>query len=498
VPSASHKATLKPIRAAIYTRISEDPLGREEGVTRQMEDCRALAEDRSWEVVLTQTDNDLSAFRGRSRPGYETLMAAVQRGEIDWIVTYSLSRLWRNRAERATGIGMLGEHRVGIAPVKGSDIDLTHAQGRFVAGLMGEFDTAESEIKSERVARAASQRAQQGRANGRCGYGWKREYVRDDQGRVLSWKDVVDEPDADVVRRIVDDLLAGVTLRAITTRLNADQTPSPTGKRWITSSVRKLAVRGLNIGIRRHGDQTYRAAWDPIVDEEKHLRVTALLADPARRTQRAASRSHLLTFGIGRCGVCQGVLVVKRTGPAAKKTALYVCREKGCVGRREDWVDRLVVRTVCHRLADPAAGPIFRCEPDEVSLADAQQLVDELRGRLDDAAEAYGNDQIDLQQLTRITGKLRPKLEAAEQRARQAAPEGLPEFVEDLIAATDKQAAWDSLTLTQQRRALEVFDLEVVIKPARGGPGFKPESVEVLWPGDERHGGGVGHLSLPL
>ncbi len=477
----SKKTKTAPIRAAIYCRISEDPRGLERGVQRQEEDCQALAIGRGWQVVATFTDNDISAFRGQARPGYESMMAMAKWGDVDWIVAYGLSRLWRNRRERADGIEALSKAQVGVALVKGSDLDLTNAQGRMYAGIVGEFDTAESEIKAERVARAASQRAQEGRANGACAYGWRRVYQRDNNGRVLSWHDEIDAEQAEVVRGIVRDLLSGVTLRAVTARLNAEGKLSPLGKPWIPSSARKLAVRDLNVGIRRHGAETYTAAWEPIVDLEQHLKVKALLADPSRRTQRAASRAHLLTFGIGICGVCLGVLAVKRVGPAGKKVPLYVCRQKGCVGRREDWVDETVHRTVCHRLADPAAWPIFRDDPDGHSLAEARQLVDDLRARLDGAAEAYGNGLIDLQQLTTVSEQIRPQLEAAEQRARQADP-AEPEFVEELRAAPDKRAAWDELSLTQQRKALEVFGLQVVIKPARGGPGFKEDSIEVNWP----------------
>jgi DNA invertase Pin-like site-specific DNA recombinase len=473
----------KVLRAAIYCRISEDPRGLERGVHRQQEDCQALATARGWEVVATFIDNDISALRGQQRAGYQKMMAAVGRGEIDRIVTYGLARLWRNRRERADGMEALAKARVSVALVKGSDLDFTSAAGRMYAGVLGEFDTAESEIKAERVARAAAQRALEGRANGQCAYGWKREYQRDQQGRVLGWQDVVDEPAADVVRGIVQDLLAGVPLRAITARLNAGGPPSPQGGHWITSSVRKLALRDLNIGVRTHGGQTYKAAWEPIVDEEQHLRVKALLADPNRRTQRVASRSHLLTFGIGTCGVCGGVLAVSRKGPPGKKMPLYVCRDRGCVGRREDWVDALVVRTVCHRLANRDAQTVFHNAVEGHGLEDARRRVDGLRGRLDDAAEAYANNQIDLQQLTMITEKIRPQLEAAEQVVRQVAP-GVPEFVEELLTATDTLAAWNRLSLVQKRKALEVLGLHVVIKPARGGPGFKEDSVDVVWPGE--------------
>lgn len=433
---------------------------------------------RGWEVVGTYTDNDISALKGQTRCGYEGLMAAVAQREIDWVVTYGLARLWRNRRERAHAIETLSQARVSVALVKGSDLDLTSAAGRMYAGILGEFDTAESEIKAERVARAASQRAQEGRANGACAYGWKRIRQLDAQGRVVSWTDVVDQPAAEVVRGIVRDLLAGVPLRAVTARLNAEGTLSPLGKPWIPSSVRKLALRDLNIGIRRHVDQTYPAAWEAIIDEDEHLRVKALLADPGRRTQRAASRVHLLTFGIGYCGVCRGVLNVKRVGPPNKKTSLYTCKDGGCVGRREDWVDELVARTVSQRLARPDAASIFL--PEGPGADEARQLADELRERLNNAGDAFAVGEIDRQTLARITGKVGPELEAAEKRAHR--PDGVPPLVQELMGAADTRAAWDELDIAQKRAVLQAFRAEVVIKPARGGPGFKPDSIDIMWP----------------
>ncbi|MFC9788896.1 recombinase family protein [Rhodococcus sp. NPDC127528] len=477
VPMTNDLPTSGRVRAAIYTRISEDPRGLEKGVTRQQEDCEALAGARGWEVVAHYSDNDISALKGRVRPGYEQLMAAAKRGDFDQVVSYGLSRLWRSRQERAAAIDTLSKARVGVALVKGSDLDLTSASGRMYAGILGEFDTAESEIKAERVARAAQQRAEEGRANGACAFGWTRVYERDAQGRVLSWKDVVDEPAAEVVRGIVGDLLAGVTLRAITARLNDEGMAAPLGGRWIPSSVRKLALRDLNVGIRRHGKNTYRGAWEPIVDEPDHVKVKALLADPQRRSQKAAARTHLLTFGVGKCGVCDGPLVVSRKGPKGRKTSLYVCKEPGCVGRREEWVDELVVATVCARLSKPDALAIF--ESDDTASEEARDKVAELRARLDGAADAYAAGAIDTAQLARITAQLRPALEAAEMQVRPAA--AVPTVVGELIDAVDKRAAWDGLEVSQQRAVLEALQVEVVIKKARGGPGFKPESVDVRW-----------------
>ena len=155
------------------------------------------------------------------------MLAAVERGEVTRVVAYGLSRLWRNRQERAAGIETLRRHRVSVGLVRGSDLDLTSAAGRGVAGLMGEFDTMESEVKGERVARAALQRAEQGRANGHVAYGWRRVRTRDANGDVVSWHDEILPEQADIVCEIVDRLLESESLKAITADLNKREVPAP-------------------------------------------------------------------------------------------------------------------------------------------------------------------------------------------------------------------------------------------------------------------------------
>ena len=62
------------VKAAIYTRISADQTGERLGVTRQLEECLALADRMGWEVVDRFDDNDLSAFSGKTRPGFEAML----------------------------------------------------------------------------------------------------------------------------------------------------------------------------------------------------------------------------------------------------------------------------------------------------------------------------------------------------------------------------------------------------------------------------------------
>ena len=59
------------MQAAIYTRISKDREGAGLGVERQRADCQELAGRLRWTVVEVFSDNDISAYSGRTRPGYQ-------------------------------------------------------------------------------------------------------------------------------------------------------------------------------------------------------------------------------------------------------------------------------------------------------------------------------------------------------------------------------------------------------------------------------------------
>ena len=449
----------------IYLRISKDPLDLRQGVTRQREDCEKLCADRGLGVpVVFEQDNDVSAFSSRRRRfDYERLMAAVERGEVSIIVCWSTSRLWRNRIERAQAIEVLKQHRVRVIPVMGPEFDMTTAQGRMLAGVVGEFDTAESEEKAERVAREVLQRAEQGRSHSFVLYGWKREREIDARGRVVSWRDVENPAEAEVVREITDRLLAGETVKGIQADLNRRKVPSARGGPWTARAVRILPMRPANIALRVHHagqpDEAFHpAAWPPILDTEKHRRVVALLTDANRQTNRDGARKHLLSFGYGVCGRCDGGLRVasKPYGGA------YVCDRYEHLGRKQEPVDRLVDEVVSARLSMPDAASLF--VRDDGPAREAAEKAAGLRARLDEAADAFANGEIDRNALSRITAKLRPQIEKSEKAAAIAMPGADPEALAGLpgVGAADR---WAALSVSQKRAVLGILRWTVVLLP---------------------------------
>lgn len=509
------------VRIVIYSRISEDPSDEAAGVARQTKLARELAAlHDDWEIVAVIEDNDLSALRGGYRPGYAEVLRLVRLGKVDKVVVYQSSRLVRNRRERAEAIELFAEQRVDIVAVKGVSFDLTTAYGRGQAGLLGEFDTMESEVKAERVAAAAVDRAERGRPSGSLGYGWDQHGT----GRDATW--TINEDQAAIVREIVDRLLKGDSLNGITSDLNLRKVPPPKGplrKRkgkpvdttgrplWGKTTVKKLALRESNIAERVHhrgraDEARYPGCWPPIIDEDKHRRVRVKLTDPARRTNghllgdetalaRPGARRHLLTWGVGECGECSGWLkVTEQQGKYGKPTVLYTCSVAGCVGRNEAAVDLLVGATVVKRMS--AADALDWLLGDE---EEARRWVDKakaIRAQLDDAADAFAAGEFTREQVRRINARLKPDLAAAEDNARQAAT-ALDLDVIRPLAGPQAAQRWAAMPLTQKRAVLEALNVRVILEITshRGALPRDDEGnpiapgVRIEWRGREQSGG---------
>jgi hypothetical protein len=110
-------------RTAIYTRISADQTGERLGVTRQLDDCVGLADRLGWEVTAHYDDNDLSAFNGKHRPGFEALLDAMKTGQVDALICWHTDRLYRSLKDLARLIEVAMAARVNRT-VNSGDLDL--------------------------------------------------------------------------------------------------------------------------------------------------------------------------------------------------------------------------------------------------------------------------------------------------------------------------------------------------------------------------------------
>ena len=185
-----------------------------------------------------------------------------------------------------------------------------------------------------------------------------------------------------------------------------------------------------------------------------------------------AGQLHLLS-GVARCGVCGATLRVALN----RRVPSYRCSEHGCVTRRRQDLDELVTAVVVQRLARPDAAGLFITR-DTTNQRAALAEAEELRGRLDHAADQYAEGAIDGRQLERITARLRPQLAEAEKRLRtvDSAP-----LLDGLVGAPDVGAVWAQLPLSRRRAVVNLL-LEIRVHRTRQGTRtFDPAAVQLIW-----------------
>jgi DNA invertase Pin-like site-specific DNA recombinase len=99
----------RPKRVALYLRVSTS----EQTTRNQRRDLHAVAERHGWHVAATYEDAGVSGAKGRDeRPGFDQLMMAVARREIDMVAAWSVDRLGRSLTDLLTFL--TGLHAKGV------------------------------------------------------------------------------------------------------------------------------------------------------------------------------------------------------------------------------------------------------------------------------------------------------------------------------------------------------------------------------------------------
>lgn len=303
VSTTSRQSVVSASRhAAIYTRISDDPEGTALGVSRQEQDCRALAARLGLDVVAVFSDNDVSASTAstKDRPAYSDMLTRARAGEFTHVLAYSNSRLTRRLRESLDLIDLAKTGRVVIKTVASGEFDLSTADGRATALTLATWDQAEAERVGERVKRAARQRVESGRWHGGVPpFGYRRE----DKSLVID--DRESELIKEAARRVLD---LDDTLYGIMKSWNGRGDLTRKGTAWRHSVLRNILINPATVGTNSAGIED---CWEPILDRDTHSRlVTKLAPDSSRRTNPLGVKSSKYPLGGGlvRCGRCGGPL----------------------------------------------------------------------------------------------------------------------------------------------------------------------------------------------
>lgn len=473
------------VRGAIYTRISNDPEGLELGVVRQEEDCRKLAHKHGISVEMIYTDNDISASTRsqKRRPQFEAMMSAAEDGDYEALIFYSTSRLTRRPIEYERIIDLVKLRGTQLLTVASGIVDLTTADGRAIARTMAAWDAAEAERTSERVTRAAQQRAENGYFHG----GWPAfgfrvvKEVSNGRERVVAWRH--DPKHARWLREAAHRVLAGESVYAITSDWHRKGRLTGKGGVWQPRTLQRALLNPAVVGKREYRGNLYDAVWSPILDLGTWDRLHSVLKERANgRPQFAAKgnkRKYVLS-GLVRCADCGAVLrsmgankgapvgfvhpFVDSTDP---KHPHHLQSESRRIAMEplEDWVESQFLNYI----DSPAVRRALRASTRAGSAqkgAAAREAAEQDRRRLEGLEDRLVDGQIDdkgyKRQRERLTGRIREN-EQVLTRLDVTLPSEAPD-------ADEVSRLWADLDNTRKREILAQFIERIEI--ARMPPGM--------------------------
>ena len=466
------------LRAAIYCRISADQSGDGEGVDRQEQACRELVEESGWDIAEIITDNDISAYSGKRRPGYERLLRLIESDQIDAVVAIHTDRLYRRPRDLERLVDALENHKITVRTVKSGEMDLSTATGRMVAKMLATVSEHESARIGERVADKHKSNAEKGRAHGGLApFGYRRE----GPGEL-----VIDPEQAALIVEAADKILRlNASLTSIVIEWNDRGVATQRGAHWRPNALSKVLRAGRIAGLREsHGEVIGEGTWEPILDRVtwERLRSKITHAPIGRRP-----RVNLLA-GFVFCAECGTAMTSRSPGKptdaegrknyrkrsyACDKAKMGGCGSCAAVSERVEAivVDHILGALERVNLQAVRARQVVASSSDLVGgiAVDEEMLVDlaaDLGERRISRAEwMAAREPID----SRIT-EARLELEKMTQIG----------SMDDAAFDGVDEDRWGELNLEQRQAIVRLMISRVEIRKGRGGRSFDPSRVTII------------------
>ena len=224
----------KKLRVAAYCRVSTDEERQLGSFENQIDYFTKLIHDnQTYELVKIYSDEGISGTSVRKRDGFKTMIEDCEKGEIDFVITKSISRFARNTQDSLNYTRKLKDMGIGIYFEK-EGINTLESSGELLLTLFSCFAQEESRSISENTAWGIRSKFQQGipHLNTEVLLG----YDKGEDGTL-----VINEQQAETVRRIYRMYLEGYALNRIASILNRDGVVGTHGEaKWCGSSISRL------------------------------------------------------------------------------------------------------------------------------------------------------------------------------------------------------------------------------------------------------------------
>jgi len=210
-------------RVAAYARVSDGKDAMLHSLSVQISYYSNLIQNNSeWEFVSVFSDEALTGTKD-TRPEFQRMLAQCKAGNIDMIITKSISRLARNTVTILESVRALKEINVDIY-FEEQNIHSLSGDGELMLTILSSYAQEESKSCSENCRWHIRKQFAEGKPTG---------------GNMLGYKQVngvftIIPEEAELVRQIFDDYLSGMGFVAIEKKLHSQ------GVKFTKSAISKL------------------------------------------------------------------------------------------------------------------------------------------------------------------------------------------------------------------------------------------------------------------
>ncbi|HOC32246.1 MAG TPA: recombinase family protein, partial [Armatimonadota bacterium] len=155
---------MQTLRAYVYCRVSTEEQSREDHYSLHNQEVRArdYAKAKGW--VIVKVKKNVGSGKNTSRPGFQDLLTAIKKREIDLVIVYRLDRLSRNVGDIYDTIELMKANDVDFASIT-EGFDTTTAMGRAMLGFAAVLAQLTREMIAENVKDGLLRRAESGKWN---------------------------------------------------------------------------------------------------------------------------------------------------------------------------------------------------------------------------------------------------------------------------------------------------------------------------------------------
>jgi len=232
----------KKLRVAAYCRVSTDSEEQETSYEAQVTHyTEYIQKNPEWVLAGIFADDGISGTNTKKREEFNRMIDECMAGNIDMVITKSISRFARNTLDCLKYIRQLKEKNIPVYFEK-ENINTMDSKGEVLLTIMASLAQQESQSLSQNVKLGLQYRYQQGEIQVNCARFLG--YTKDENKHLV----VVPE-EAEVVKRIYREYLEGASMLKIARGLEADGILNGAGKeRWHTSNINQILRNEKYIG----------------------------------------------------------------------------------------------------------------------------------------------------------------------------------------------------------------------------------------------------------